>query len=181
LPQGVIKGPDAESSWKAAVAAAQEQYPGLKSKDSDRFYAIVMTIYKKMCKNKSCTPKSEGMGSLLRRIEESAREHISKVGPVGGSMHRGATDWMEFVLIPGVKDLFRDYNVKGYGEIDEDTLKGYIRFSFEDTQGVGLPKPEVVRALIEQKYGVPKRGFRSGEKKGMLVVQSDLDFSGKGK
>lgn len=69
MPVGAIRGPEAEKAWKSAVAAAKEQYPGMKSKDSDRFYAIVMTIYKSICKNKACSPKRESMSSVLGRIE----------------------------------------------------------------------------------------------------------------
>lgn len=68
MPAG-IRGPEAEKSWDRAKAAAKEQYPGLEAKNKDRFYAIVMTIYKSMCKNKACSPKKEGMSDILNRIE----------------------------------------------------------------------------------------------------------------
>lgn len=70
MPVGVIKGPGSEAAWADAVKAAEEQYPGLKSENKDRFYAIVMTIYKNMCKNKGCTPKAESdLSMILNRIE----------------------------------------------------------------------------------------------------------------
>lgn len=81
MPVGVIKGPDSEVVWKRAKEAAQEQYPGLKGKDKNRFYAIVMTIYKNICTKHNCTPKAESdMSMILNRIElfESCSEYSNK-------------------------------------------------------------------------------------------------------
>jgi hypothetical protein len=69
MPVGAIRGPEAEKTWSMAKAAAKKQYPGLESKDKDKFFAIVMTIYKSMCKNKSCSPKRESMSVILGRLE----------------------------------------------------------------------------------------------------------------
>jgi len=67
-----IKGPKSEEAWQAAKAAAMTQYPGLKAEDPDHFYAVTMAIYKKMCKNQACSPKSEGRhGMGLKQLAES--------------------------------------------------------------------------------------------------------------
>jgi len=69
MPNSAIKGKDSEKVWGNARSAADKQYPGLSSKDPDKYYAIVMTIYKKMCTKHSCTPKSESLESVLERLE----------------------------------------------------------------------------------------------------------------
>lgn len=70
MPAGVVKGPKSEEIWKRAKVAATEGYPGLESSDSNKFYAITMTIYKAMCKKHGCTPSEERMSRLLGRLEE---------------------------------------------------------------------------------------------------------------
>lgn len=45
MPVNVVKTPEDEIAWERAKARAREQYPNL---TGDRFYRIVMTIYKKM-------------------------------------------------------------------------------------------------------------------------------------
>lgn len=79
MPANVVKNLEGEKYWKEAKKVAKEQYPDLESKDSDRFYAVVMSIYKNMCKNKSCAVK-ESMSSILGRIElwESVRLDLPK-------------------------------------------------------------------------------------------------------
>ncbi|MDD5511911.1 MAG: hypothetical protein PHI12_14060 [Dehalococcoidales bacterium] len=70
MPSNVVKGPDAEEVWKRAVAAATDQYgKSLKTADPDKFYAIVMTIYKSMCSKHHCTPKAEKLLKTIRRLE----------------------------------------------------------------------------------------------------------------
>ncbi|MEJ2293275.1 MAG: hypothetical protein P8Y23_00725 [Candidatus Lokiarchaeota archaeon] len=70
MPTGVIKGPESEAIWARAVKTTEEQYPGLKGKDKNKFYAIVMTIYKNMCTKHKCTPKNESdMSMILNRLE----------------------------------------------------------------------------------------------------------------
>lgn len=73
MPSNSISGSESEKYWKKAKAAADEEYPGLKASDPDRYYATVMSIYKNMCKNNDCSPKAESMGVgmsvLLERLE----------------------------------------------------------------------------------------------------------------
>lgn len=79
MPVGAIKGPDAEKVWERAVAQADKGYPGLKSSNPDKFYAITMTIYKKMCTKHNCSPKAEGLGSLIRKLELLSEGGMARV------------------------------------------------------------------------------------------------------
>jgi len=45
MPTGVVKTKKDEEAWNRAKSIARKQYPKIKE-DSDKFYAIVMTIYK---------------------------------------------------------------------------------------------------------------------------------------
>lgn len=47
MPHGVVKTKRDEKMWNRAKTATRKQYPYI-SEDSDRFYKIVMTIYKNM-------------------------------------------------------------------------------------------------------------------------------------
>jgi len=78
MPAGVIRGPKSEQMWKRAKAVATQGYPGLETTNSDRFYAIVMTIYKAMCKKHGCAPADESTSLLLGRLEicEDINEYI---------------------------------------------------------------------------------------------------------
>jgi len=38
MPTGVIKGSESEAIWARAVKTTEEQYPGLKGKDKNKFY-----------------------------------------------------------------------------------------------------------------------------------------------
>lgn len=69
MPVGVVKGPKSEEIWKRAKGIATEGYPGLEASNSDKFYAIVMTIYKAICKKHGCSPSEERTSLLLGRLE----------------------------------------------------------------------------------------------------------------
>ena len=45
MPVSVVRTPEEEIAWEHAKARAREQYPDA---TGDRFYRIVMAIYKKM-------------------------------------------------------------------------------------------------------------------------------------
>lgn len=45
MPVNVVKTPEDEVAWQRAKARAREEYP---EATGDRFYRIVMAIYKKM-------------------------------------------------------------------------------------------------------------------------------------
>jgi hypothetical protein len=112
MPVGVIKGPESEAIWKRAKEAAQEQYPDLKRKDKNRFYAIVMTIYKNMCTKHNCTPKSESdMSMILNRIElfesysEESKEKILPKNYVGWQLQEPLSEEEKKITSNAVKDL----------------------------------------------------------------------------
>ncbi len=60
MPAGFVKD---EAAWDKAKAAARKQYPDLG--ESDRFWAIVMTIYKNMTKGGSTMSKAMPDGTRL--------------------------------------------------------------------------------------------------------------------
>ena len=78
MPVNVVKSKEGEKYWGEAKKAVKKQYPDLESKDKDRFYAVVMSIYKNMCKNKGCAVKKESMSFLLNRLEESVSLDLPK-------------------------------------------------------------------------------------------------------
>ncbi|MGO9606499.1 MAG: hypothetical protein ACLQAT_24430 [Candidatus Binataceae bacterium] len=45
MPVGVVRTPEDEIAWERAKSRAREEYPDV---TGDRFYRIVMAIYKKM-------------------------------------------------------------------------------------------------------------------------------------
>jgi len=59
MPTGVIRGPYSETAWKRAKEAAAAEYPGVEQSDPNKYYAIVMTIYKAICKKHGCKPANE--------------------------------------------------------------------------------------------------------------------------
>ena len=76
MPAGVLKGPKAEEIWARAKRIASEGEPGLEANNPDKFYAIVMTIYKAICKKHGCSPSEERMERLLGRLEISEEEAV---------------------------------------------------------------------------------------------------------
>ena len=95
MPSKVISGPDSEKVWDKAVAKAEKSYPGDRKSDPDKFYAIAMTIYKKMCTKSDCSPKAESrMVGLLRKFELLERVSVQKFSPnelaiaIGGFIDR---------------------------------------------------------------------------------------------
>lgn len=70
MPSNAISGPDAEKIWDRASEQASNQYGNLKVSNPDKFYSIVMSIYKNMCTKHNCTPKNESdMSMVLRKLE----------------------------------------------------------------------------------------------------------------
>jgi hypothetical protein len=185
MPVNSIRGPESEDIWGRASSVAKEQYPGLKSSNPHKFYAIVMTIYKQMCSKHKCEPKNESMAEALRRVElMEGNQIIGKVKPVGGSMYDGAENWVDFVFIPGVKALFSDYRVSAGAYLsrhkdNKNHVSGPVLFSFDDEQGLGLPSEDIVKALLVKKFDVDKKAFKFANKGGKLVAQVDLDFRAK--
>jgi hypothetical protein len=62
MPAGVVKTVEDEIAWERAKERAREQYPDL---TGDRFYRVVMAIYKKMTHYQ---PRSTGRGAAWRRM-----------------------------------------------------------------------------------------------------------------
>lgn len=76
MPSNLVRTKDGEKAWKKAKVAANKQYPGAEKSDPDKFYAIVTTIYKKICKSPDydCRVGEEievktRMRSLIERLE----------------------------------------------------------------------------------------------------------------
>lgn len=73
-----LKGKDSEDAWEKAKSIAMDEYSEEKDKDPDKFYAIVATIYKKICgSNKyACgvgESESVASGSMRLLIEKLGR------------------------------------------------------------------------------------------------------------
>lgn len=115
MPIGAIKGKGSEKSWERAKGIAREQYPGLKDRDSSKFYSIVMIIYKNICKNKDCTPKNEaGISIILDRIEESS--------PTEENLTKSYEKWFLYEPVSGSKKKTMDAVLK----LDEAMSKARV-------------------------------------------------------
>mgnify|MGYP001822898733 CR=1 FL=1 len=77
-----VKGPDGEKAWGRASAEAEKQYPGLKDSDPDRFYAIVTTIMKNICKSDKydCGGFGESRGTMRDMINRLEEVYLKKMG-----------------------------------------------------------------------------------------------------
>lgn len=60
MPVGVVRTAAQEKLWNRAKAQVRKQYPKIKE-DSERYWKIVMTIYKSMAHYK---PKSDLEGTI---------------------------------------------------------------------------------------------------------------------
>ncbi|HTR60758.1 MAG TPA: hypothetical protein VMH37_03580 [Candidatus Binataceae bacterium] len=56
MPVNVVKTREDEIAWERAKARAREEYPDL---TGDRFYRVVMTIFKKMAHRETHVPASQ--------------------------------------------------------------------------------------------------------------------------
>jgi hypothetical protein len=181
MPAGAIRGKESEKTWGLAVKAAKEQYPGLKSKDSDRFYAVVMTIYKSMCKNRACSPKRESMSDLLCKLEllEGANGKIARdyrgwvlnepfdkeskeltkkaVGALNSAMKKAVAD-----IIDGIKgeSVFKE---KAAGATLGKAWKKHVKPVVDDKRyrqvGLNEPEPRVTAGqilidVVKKHYGI---------------------------
>jgi len=77
---GFVGGRDGERAWGKAKRIILKQYPQLAGSDDEdapkakknKFYALVTTVYKSVCKGSDfeCAPmQSESMGETLDRLE----------------------------------------------------------------------------------------------------------------
>lgn len=57
MPTNVVRTAKEENLWEYAKERAREQYPDL---DGDRFWRVVMAIYKKMAHYQPRTPQPRG-------------------------------------------------------------------------------------------------------------------------
>jgi len=72
MPQTINGKPVNEKAWKRAKAIVNQEYPKLGG-EGDKFYALVTTIYKSVCKSpdyacESSVVYSRDMGSVLERL-----------------------------------------------------------------------------------------------------------------
>jgi len=81
-----VSGPDGEKAWNKAKGIVREQYgAGLEKSDPDRFYSLVTTVYKSVCKSPdfSCgVGKAESfepgtMGEMIAARQMLAEEEIT--------------------------------------------------------------------------------------------------------
>ena len=64
MPVNVVKTRDDEVAWERAKERAREEYPDL---TGERFYRVVMTIFKKMTHRESRPEKERAVTSSRRR------------------------------------------------------------------------------------------------------------------
>lgn len=71
MPTNAVRGPEGEEQWERAKKAAIDQYGDISKSDPEKFYSIVMTIYKSMCTKHKCSPKAESisMSKLISLLE----------------------------------------------------------------------------------------------------------------
>ncbi len=79
-----VKGPDGEKAWKKAKGIVEKEYGDIEKSDPDKFFALVTTVYKSVCKSPdfNCGEATEGavsMGSLIERLEQKGAEAMNKV------------------------------------------------------------------------------------------------------
>jgi hypothetical protein len=127
-----IKGSDAEKVWARANKVASEQYPGLKSKNPDKFYAIVMTIYKSMCTKNACTPKAESrsrsMKEMIEELQMESKGLVIPSGVKGWSLYGGESPEENKRNREAVKDLnaaMRKASNEVYKKISKE-ISGYV-------------------------------------------------------
>ena len=67
MPVNVVKTAEEEIAWERAKARAREQYPDL---TGERFYKIVMTIYKKMAHHGVYSSPNGAREAAARRMRQ---------------------------------------------------------------------------------------------------------------
>ena len=168
MPSSVVKNLEDEKYWKEAKRVTREQYPDLESKDKNRFYAVVMSIYKNMCKNKGCAVKgvkttkepNESMSLILGRLEllESIRLDLPKT----------YKDWL--LYDPADKDS-ADLTKKAVSELNlaVKTAASYLLKDMKNRKmnGVFVEKDEgEVLSKVWKKYVKPVLNNKSYESVG---------------
>ena len=182
MPVNIVKSPEGEKYWGEAKKAAKKQYPDLESKDKDRFYAVVMTIYKNMCKNKGCAVKKESMSSLLNRLEESVNLDLPKTykdwllnepsDRVSADFTKKAVNVLNTAMKDAAVELTKSmrrrkmhgiFVEKDEGKVLSWVWKKYIKPIFDnkiyDIVGFGEPEPRVLAGqklinVIKDFYGI---------------------------
>lgn len=118
MPASSIKGPHAEEAWKRAKKQVEKQYAGKVSKGSDRYYQLVMHIYKSICASPKhdCTPtikthpssrkRDESMEKLLNRLEEGVQtEEAQELQEMDGMSQYQNDLYHEVMLSVGYGDV----------------------------------------------------------------------------
>lgn len=82
MPAGLVRGKEGEKAWERAKQIVRKNYPDLANVDKttkdrklkDRFYALVVTLYKSVCKSPKyqCEMVGGQMYQLLTRLEAQA-------------------------------------------------------------------------------------------------------------
>ena len=184
MPSSVVKNLEDEKYWKEAKRVTREQYPDLESKDKNRFYAVVMSIYKNMCKNKGCAVKKESMSSLLNRLEESVNLDLPKtykdwllnepIDKERSTLTKEAVVELNKAVKMAASSLMKDmrkrkmngvFVEKDEGEVLGKVWKKYINPVLNDNKyesvGFGEPEPRVLAGqklinVIKDFYGITR-------------------------
>jgi hypothetical protein len=136
-----IKTKEDEALWKRSKAATIDQYGDIEKSDPEKFFSIVTTIYKNMCKKGGCSPFkneanlcSRSMKQLLERIETMSIADAIKekkkaekwfkglndreIGQIGDDLVNVEFDWRDWLdekpssaFKNKLMDLCNDYEV----------------------------------------------------------------------
>lgn len=171
-----LKGPDAEKIWARASKQAMDQYPGLKSKDPDRFYALVMTIYKSMCTKHACMPKAESrsrsMKEMIEDLQMESKGLVVPKGIKGWSLYEGESPEANKRNREAVKDLGSALKRAAgdvYRKISKE-IDGYVEERVGKAIGVAMRRHVFP---VMEKYA--DRGADDAEPR-YVAVQSVIDM-----
>lgn len=107
-----LRGKDSEAAWERAKKIVSDEYgKGLKDSDPNKFYALVTTIYKNICKNEKhhC-----GIGKKMKEGKES---RLSELIEKANSKKRGEVD----KIVDELKSLGLKKIQKSMGDIYVDS------------------------------------------------------------
>ena len=85
MPANLVRGPDGEKAWERAKEIVREQYGDIEKSDKDRFYALVTTVYKSICKSPdyNCRVGEDirpgTMGELIERLARIGQGDVRRL------------------------------------------------------------------------------------------------------
>lgn len=120
MPAAVVRTKDGEDAWRRAKSAVSKQYGGEIAKGSDRYYQLVMHVYKSICASPKhdCKPTIKTHPSSRKRVESmKTSEMLTKL-----EESLGADGAQELQEMDGMNqyqnDLYHEVmSTVGYGDV----------------------------------------------------------------